>query len=184
MKKYILLLVLPLLVCCKNSTESKKEETTQGTTVKKIEYKGPPTVYYLIRHAEKDRSNADNQDPNLTIEGLKHAKRWAEYFEPINLDAVYSTTYLRTRQTVSLIAQQKQITIKPYDPATLYSEDFLKRTRRKHTLIVGHSNTIPKLVNNLIGEEKFGDMPDDDNSTLYKVTIDGNGKKVETFTVK
>lgn len=184
MKKYILLLVLPLLVCCKNSTESKKEENIQNANEKEITYKGAPTVYYLIRHAEKDRSNPDNKDPNLTIDGLKHAKRWAEYFEPVNLDAVYSTPYLRTRQTVSMIAQQKQLTIKPYDPGTLYSEDFLKRTRRKHVLIVGHSNTIPQLVNNLIGEEKFGDMDDDDNSTLFKVTIDENGKKVETLTVQ
>ena len=50
-------------------------------------------------------------------------------------------------------------------------------------LIVGHSNTIPQLVNKLIGEEKFEDMDDSDNSTLFKVTISGNDKKVETNTV-
>ncbi|MDP5093772.1 MAG: phosphoglycerate mutase, partial [Polaribacter sp.] len=31
------------------------------------------TTYYLIRHAEKDRTDATNQNPNLNEDGLKRA---------------------------------------------------------------------------------------------------------------
>ena len=51
-------------------------------------------------------------------------------------------------------------------------------------LIAGHSNTTPQLVNQLIGEDRFEDMDDSDNSTLFKVTIDGPDKKVETIIVE
>ena len=112
------------------------------------------------------------------------AKRWATYFEPIKLDEIYITKYMRTKQTISLIAQQKQISPKRYDPNTIYSEDFLRQTNGKTVLIAGHSNTTPQLVNQLIGEDKFDDMDDSDNSTLFKVTINGKDKNVETITVE
>jgi phosphohistidine phosphatase SixA len=115
---------------------------------------------------------------------MVRAKRWAAYFEPIKIDQIYVTKYVRTKQTVSLIAQQKQVSPTRYDPNTVYSDEFLKQTNNKTVLIAGHSNTIPQFVNQLIGEEKFEDMDDSDNSTLFKVTINGNDKKVETITVE
>ncbi len=188
MKKIMLLLLLPLMVgSCKNSSEEKKElqtaESQEENATTKAEYTGPPTIYYLIRHAEKDRTNPNTQDPSLNINGLKRAQGWAKYFTSIQLDEVYATPYIRTKQTVSILAQEKAITIKTYNPANTYTEEFLNQTRGKHILIVGHSNTIPKLVNFLIGEDKYEDMDDTDNSTLYKVTLSGDEKKVEVITV-
>ena len=49
------------------------------------------TTYYLIRHAEKDRTDASNKNPNLNDKGIERAKKWAKHFKSINLDAVYST---------------------------------------------------------------------------------------------
>jgi len=57
------------------------------------------TTYYLIRHAEKDRTDKTNKNPNLNEKGLERAKKWATYFKEIQLDAVYSTNYNRTQQT-------------------------------------------------------------------------------------
>ena len=85
---------------------------------------------------------------------------------------------------IEYVFQQKQVSPTRYDPNTIYSDEFLKETNGKNVLIVGHSNTIPKLVNKLIGEEKFEDMDDADNSTLFKVTLNGADKKVETITVE
>ena len=34
------------------------------------------TKYYLIRHAEKDRTDPTNQNPNLNEDGLKRAEKW------------------------------------------------------------------------------------------------------------
>ena len=184
MKHFIILLtLLPLFTFCENKSDKKEAEKTPEINTENISgsYKA---TYYLIRHAEKVRTDPHDQDPSLNIDGMMRAKRWAAYFEPINLDALYTTPYIRTKQTISLIGQQKQISPKRYDPNTIYSEEFLRDTNGKTVLIVGHSNTTPQLVNKLIGEEKFEDMDDSDNSTLFKVTINGSDKKVETITVQ
>jgi len=114
---------------------------------------------------------------------MMRAKGWATYFEPMRIDEIYVTDFKRTKQTASMIEKQKMISPEHYEPNTLYSKNFLKKTNGKNILIVGHSNTIPQLANKLIGEEKFGDMDDNDNATLFKVTLNGNDKKVETITV-
>lgn len=184
MKQFLLLLIFTLLFTfCgqqknKNINEQSSEETNE---VKTPLYKA---TYYLIRHAEKDRTDPQNADPSLNIDGMKRAKNWAKYFEAIKIDEIYVTKYIRTKQTVSFIAQQKAISPKTYNPNTLYSEDFLKETNGKTVIISGHSNTTPMLVNKLIGEQKFKDMDDSDNATLFKVTIDGNNRNVETLKVE
>lgn len=188
MKNYILFLLLPLFTFCGQQKEDKKvitaeqENTVDSPAV--ISHKNQKATYYLIRHAEKVRTDPNDQDPSLDIKGMMRAKGWAAYFEPIKIDQVYVTKYIRTKQTASLLAQQKQVSPKHYDPNTIYSDEFLNQTNGKSVLIVGHSNTIPHLVNQLIGEEKYKDMDDSDNSTLFKVTINGNDKKVEAITVE
>lgn len=188
MKHLILLLtLLPFFTFCGQQKDEKKEETgdSQKTeTANEAPVRNQNATYYLLRHAEKVRTDPKDPDPALNIDGLMRAKRWAAYFEPIKIDAIYVTKYIRTKQTISLIAQQKQISPTRYDPNTVYSEEFLNQTNNKTVLIAGHSNTIPQLVNQLIGEEKFKDMDDNDNSTLFKVTINGKDKKVETITVE
>lgn len=189
MKHFILVLILlPFFTFCgqqkekngekENNLDTQKSETTNEPTVQSHD-----ATYYLIRHAEKVRTDPNNQDPNLDIKGMVRAKAWATYFEPIQVDEIYITKYIRTKQTISLIAQQKMISPKRYDPNNIYSKEFLRETNAKNILIVGHSNTIPYLVNKLIGEEKFTEMDDSDHTTLFKVTLNGADKKVEAVTV-
>ena len=47
------------------------------------------------------------------------------------------------------------------------------RTKRDNVLIVGHSNTIPTFVNELIRENAYPDIEDTNNSNLYIVNICG-----------
>lgn len=141
----------------------------------------PETTYYLIRHAEKDRSDTTNTNPSLTERGLERAKLWATYFDSIPLDKIYSTNYLRTQQTAKYTAEQKKLPIENYEPTTLITEDFIKEHEGKRVLIVGHSNTTPMLVNTFMGNGKFEDIPDSINSRLYIVEIT-KGKKCASFT--
>jgi 2,3-bisphosphoglycerate-dependent phosphoglycerate mutase len=46
------------------------------------------TRYYLIRHAEKDRTNTTNKNPNLNSEGLLRAEKWANMDQLINLGRI------------------------------------------------------------------------------------------------
>jgi len=132
-----------------------------------------PTVssFYLIRHAEKDRSDSTNIDPELMQKGLDRAIRWAEVFDDIPLDAIYSTNYERTIMTAAPTSVKKDIDIQYYDPRELDVQAFKMENEGLNVLIVGHSNTTPKFVNELLGEEKYEPLEDSDNSNLFIVTV-------------
>ena len=99
------------------------------------------STYYLIRHAEKDRSDKTNKDPGLTEEGKKRASAWSDIFVKCGIDAIYSTNYKRTYNTVKkmqFVTGVKEIKI--YHPFKLDFENFLNETKGKNVVIVGHSN--------------------------------------------
>ena len=50
-------------------------------------------------------------------------------------------------------------------------DDFIKSNIGENTLVVGHSNTIPDFVNELINEEYYTQIEDLNNSNLYVVSI-------------
>jgi 2,3-bisphosphoglycerate-dependent phosphoglycerate mutase len=134
------------------------------------------TTYYLVRHAEKDRTDKTNRNPDLNPDGLKRAENWAAYFKNIDLDAVYSTKYNRTMQTAKPTAESKNLGILNYNPNKMYDSIFKKTTHGKTVLVVGHSNTTPVFVNKILGEVKYENMLDNDNASLYIVTITGDKK--------
>lgn len=178
-KPYILqkltffIVVLITLVSC---NEAKKNVTSVNTNE-------VTTTYYLIRHAEKDRSDPTNKNPDLTPKGLERAINWSRYFEDKKIDQVFSTEYSRTMQTAAYTASQKQVMIETYDPSDLYNDDFKTLTRGHNVLVVGHSDTTPKFVNAIIGEKKYSDIPDNENGLLFIVTVTGDATNVQMFTV-
>lgn len=128
------------------------------------------TTYYLIRHAEKDRSDKTNSNPDLTKQGNERAMKWSSVFQNVNFDAVYSTNYLRTIATAKPTALSQGLEIQFYDPRALYSKKFQKATSGKTVLVVGHSNTTPQFVNAILEKRQFEDIKDNNNSNLYIVT--------------
>lgn len=157
-----ILLAVLILNSCKN--DDSKELTT---------------TYYFIRHAEKDRSNPSERDPELTEKGHQRAAFWAKHFAEIPLDAVYSTNYKRTTSTAVQTAISKALKVQLYDPRNLNDSLFVKNTKGKTVLVVGHSNTTPAFVNAVLGEEKYEDIDDSNNGNLYTVTIKGEIKSAE-----
>ncbi len=139
------------------------------------------TVFYLIRHAEKDRTDSANKNPHLNAEGLIRAEKWGEILEKIELDEIYSSPYFRTQETATPSALKHQLKITTYEPGKLYSKQWLSLCVGKTILIVGHSNTIPQLVNKLIKTNKFENIPDDQNGLLYRVEISERNPLVEVF---
>ena len=129
------------------------------------------STFYFIRHAEKDRTDPENPDPELNQEGLNRAIRWAEIFDPIPLDLIYSTNYERTSMTAAPTSVKKHIDIKYYDPDSIEIEQFKLENEGNNVLVVGHSNTIPEFVNRMIEIQKYEDMDDSDNSSLFIVRI-------------
>ena len=158
MNKIVLLLIT--LFCILNLQAQETETET--------------TTYYLIRHAEKVRSNAKNKNPNLTEKGVDRAINWSKTFEHINFDYIFSTNYKRTIQTALPTAKRKNLEIQFYDPSDLFNDEFRAQTKGKTVLIVGHSNTTPQFVNKILEVEKYPEMDDRNNANLYIITISNN----------
>ena len=59
----------------------------------------------------------------------------------------------------------------------MYDSIFIAETKGKSVLIVGHSNTTPVFANKILGENKYENMDDNDNASLYIVTISENKKE-------
>lgn len=146
--------------------------TKQKTAIKKEVI----STYYLIRHAEKDRSDATNKNPDLMQKGTERAIRWSEVFKNVPFDKVYTTDYNRTIQTAAPTAKSKELELSFYDPRALFDEAFQKVTKGKIVLVVGHSNTTPFFANKILGKEKYQQIDDHNNANLYIVTVTNNTK--------
>jgi broad specificity phosphatase PhoE len=126
------------------------------------------TTYYFIRHAEKVDAS---KNPDLSTVGFERARLYDNIFAEIKFDAIYSTDYKRTLQTVTPIAATQKIAIKLYEPKTLSIESFKKENVGKKVLIVGHSNSIPNFVNQIINEKIYSDIADATYGNLYIVVV-------------
>ncbi|PHN92435.1 histidine phosphatase family protein [Maribacter sp. 6B07] len=166
--KYILFILLAINLSCKDEpTIDKSQEETSIST------------FYLIRHAEKDRSNPDDADPELTQQGLGRAMHWAEILADVELDAIYSTDYNRTSMTAAPTSVKQNIDVHYYDPTLIDIAQFKSENLNKNVLIVGHSNTTPEFVNKLIDEQKFYSIDDSENGTLFIVKITNGTPSVD-----
>ena len=133
------------------------------------------TIIFLVRHAEKVKDGSE--DPILTPEGKTRADELMYILKHVKLDAIYSTQYKRTKQTVLPTAEDKNIKIHNYKPG---ERGFLKKVINSHpggaVLIVGHSNTIPVLANKLAGRKEFNDLNDATYDNLFIAQVYPNGQ--------
>jgi phosphohistidine phosphatase SixA len=132
---------------------------------------GKCTSVYLIRHAEKIRTNENEKDPLLSEKGILRAQKWSEIFEKIEINKILSTDTKRTISTVIPTSEEKKIKIEIYRPEEITYESFMEENKVKKVLIVGHSNTIPETTNILIKNKFYNQIEDNNNSNLYFVNI-------------
>ena len=175
--KILFLLILPMILAC-NFTQTKNPEVKNSETLEqKAGISDKITTYYFIRHAEKDRSNPEEKDPALNEAGINRAEKWAEIFKEVPFDLIYSSDFKRTKETAQKIAGSQNLEIQVYDPAKLNDEDFQQKTNGKTVLVVGHSNTNPRFVNSILGEEKYNDIDDKESGSLFIVGVLPEGTK-------
>lgn len=109
-----------------------------------------PTVIFLVRHAEKVEDGSS--DPALTPEGEARARALAQVLRSVDLDYIHSTPTRRTLDTATPVRREQELSVRRYDGDALESlADELWSTPGRH-LVVGHSNTTPRLVRLLGGE--------------------------------
>jgi broad specificity phosphatase PhoE len=125
---------------------------------------------YLVRHAEKALSEDNPKDPPLTPCGEQRAASLEVFLSAVQLEAVYSSDYKRTRHTAQPVAQNRNMETRLYDHKKL--EEFAKVLiqRGENALVVGHSNSTPVLAGLLIGE-KLGPIDESIYNRIYQVVI-------------
>ena len=132
------------------------------------------TTVILIRHAEKQ--NDGTKDPSLTPEGKTRAEKIGAMLKETKVDAVYSTSYKRTRETAFPIASGKQLEVQTYEPMKKEVIDEITRMNQGKTVVlVGHSNTVPWTINQLLGTEAYKDFADDQYNDIVIITLGGDG---------
>lgn len=133
------------------------------------------TTFILVRHAEKGNDGTD--DPDLKPEGTERAKRLSSLLKNTSIDAVYSTRYKRTKNTVTPLALEKKLEIQIYETVTPDLIDgLINKHNGKTILIGGHSNTVPQLANLLTGKEEYKTFPDTEYGNIFIVSVVESGK--------
>jgi phosphohistidine phosphatase SixA len=144
------------------------------------------TTVFLIRHAEK--ADAPPEDPPLNEKGNARAQELARMLEGAGVKAIYTSQFLRARQTGETLAKKLGLTVTPLalkmspsNPRQVSEQSMAEIVNKIYeragdaALVVGHSNTVPEVIRMLggdivpkIDEKKFDD--------LFIVTVYAKGK--------
>jgi 2,3-bisphosphoglycerate-dependent phosphoglycerate mutase len=134
-------------------------------------------ILYCARHCEKVRDGS--KDPDLTPEGQARAERLGRILSGAKIQRVCTTPYKRTMQTGEAVQRQTgnpPFETYPPDTQAVWLESVLAGGGGKQYFAAGHSNTIPQLLNLLVGKNQFADIPDDEFGMLYIAVTSGLGK--------
>lgn len=173
--RYLFLLTLSFLLfgCSSSESNDKKNRKEDNFIVADGKLKAvsdfiddQSTIFYLIRHAEK----GEGEDPDLTTEGKARAERLAKILESAQLSTVFSTNTKRTINTVVPTATLKDKAVKSYN-ASQQDALFNSLISRKgeQFLVVGHSNTIPGLLNLFQKKKVYKEVNENQFDDIYVV---------------
>ncbi|WP_114951848.1 SixA phosphatase family protein [Sphingosinicella terrae] len=133
-----------------------------------------PSPTYVVRHLNTPEGE---RDPDLTAEGAAQAERLSDWGFGPSPRAIYVTDFKRTRQTAAPLATRLGLELLVYDPAD--TPGLVERVRAGPTpaLIVGHSNTVPDIVEQL-GGARPGPLVHEDFGDLWIVGSDGATRRL------
>jgi len=120
--------------------------------------------YYVMRHLQK----GEGQDPPLSAEGAGNARRLIGYFHTDPPRVIYVSTTRRARETAAPLAARLRVELRTYDPADTPGLIGRVRAERGPVLIVGHSNTVPEIVERLGGKRPTA-LTETDYGDLWRV---------------
>ena len=115
-----------------------------------------------------------SSDVSLTEEGRQRAEALKEILKTKKIAYIFSTNTIRTKSTAQPTADYFHLTTEIYGPKPDSAFITLLKSKKKNTLIVGHSNTVDDIVNGLCGEIKVpGDLPETEFNNLFIVKKKG-----------
>ncbi len=131
--------------------------------------------FFLVRHAEKD---SVGRDPGLLGEGKERAERLATIFEGLALRRIYATNYQRTQLTAAPSARSMHLKTQTYAVETQNEllGQLITQSEGGHYLIVGHSNTIPQMLNYLTGKAVYQNIGAQTYDDLFVASVYHDGR--------
>jgi phosphohistidine phosphatase SixA len=131
------------------------------------------STIYVVRHGEK---SAPSGDVPLSGAGLQRAEDLKETLKDKKIEAVYSTNTKRTHQTAAPTSSFFNTSAVLYSDGDSLMKALIK-AKKKNTLVVGHSNTVPQMLRAIGLNPGFeGNIPDNQYDNLFEVTVK-HGKK-------
>ena len=157
-----LLLFVLLLTAC--SQEEQRNRSVAGGQ--------DDLVVFLVRHGEKvDHSH----NPDLSPAGYVRAATLAQTLRNCEIEHVHSSDFTRTRKTAEPVASIHGVHVELYAPSDLKAlAEKLSSSGGRH-LVVGHSDTTPRLVELLGGEAGQEMIESREYDGLYVLIVQKDG---------
>lgn len=133
------------------------------------------TVFFVVRHAERENSSTNSP---LSAAGVKRSQQLMQTLEHLKVAAIYSTDFVRTKDTATPLAEKLVMDIGIYaDPTEAWLAQVLEAQKGKGVLVVGHSNTVHHIVNRLTGHS-LPELEENEFDNLFIVIVNGDKKSV------
>jgi phosphohistidine phosphatase SixA len=139
------------------------------------------TTVILVRHAEKVTTDPRDPNPGLTAAGEQRACDLARLLRRRHVAAVITTQFARTRLTGKPTADAAHVALDSMTAgrdvqahAAEVAERIRTRYAGKTVLVVGHSNTVPKIIAAL-GGPALADICDSAYGNVFTVVIAPQG---------
>jgi broad specificity phosphatase PhoE len=128
--------------------------------------------YYAMRHLQK----ASGPDAGLSAEGRANAERLAGWFGGGPPRAIYVSTTRRARETAAPLAARLGLSPQEYDPSDTPGLIARVKAEAGPVLVVGHSNTVPEIVERL-GGTRPGELGESDYGDVFVIWADGRTER-------
>ena len=144
-----------------------------------IPHYGDPTytTFYCVRHAEKMKDGT--KDPDLSPEGQARAQKLGKIMDEARLDKVCTTNTKRTIQTGEAVrywAGDPAVETFTAPMQDSWLSDKLGEDKGKNIFYVGHQNTVPQLLNRLLGKVQYYNLAEDSFDHFYLAISQGIGQ--------
>lgn len=140
------------------------------------------TTIFLVRHAEKmDKS----KDPKLSEIGKQRADQIKYLLQGSEISAIYSSDFIRTKDTARPLADLLKLDINIYDHRQTKPlvEAVMSKHKGKNILVTAHSNTVNRITA-AFGGKDFGKLDESQYDFLYVISvIEVNGKLQAKYNV-
>jgi len=144
------------------SSEEGNQVTNAGTTV------------ILIRHAERfDVAPGDN-DPHLSAAGQSRARLLVHVLNQANISAIYTSEFVRTQETAQPVADALGVSPVEGIDALQIKKDILLNHSGETVLVVGHTDTVPDVIQ-LLGDDSHK-IDKDEFDNMFLATVLGENK--------